>query len=238
MNIKELKLTDEIIDNGFKEIMPSANVKEINKPIEYKRVIITRHFMEKLEERFGLKNILPLEIAKHIIRNRGIKHYSLSFKQIDSFMLKIKFGNVPTNVFLAYNEETDIYVAKTLFLDLNTDLMKKIINDSEIEKCNKIFKKDLNDKFFEKLSEIDFLNTVGSINIKTVAKSYVEKKDKYVEYLSDYLKEQLLKEASSFIAPKNPVKKVRMDDKQIDFDKGNGIEIDFNEMYGDIDIII
>ncbi|MCK5807139.1 MAG: hypothetical protein KAG91_01950 [Mycoplasmataceae bacterium] len=238
MTIKELKLTNEIIDNGFKELMPSANVKEINKTIEYKRIIVTRHFMERLEERFGLKGVQPLDVAKHIIRNRGTKHYSLSYKKIDSFMVKLRFGNVPANVFLAFNQEEDVYVAKTIFLDLNTELMKKIINDSEVEESNKIFKKGLNDKFFENISEVDFLNAIGNINIKTVAKSYIAKKDKYIDLMNDYQKEQLLKEANSFVAPKSTFKKSRFDDKPIDFDKGNGVEIDFNELYGDIDIII
>ena len=239
MEIKDLKLTNKIIDNGLKEMMPSANVREIHKQIEYKKVIVTHHFMERASSRFMLTDILPIEIAKHIARNRGFKHYSLSYKNIDTFMLKIKFGNVPTNVFLTSNEAGDAYITKTLFLDLNTNLMKRIINDSEKEKENQIFKKDLNDNFFKNISEVDFLNSLGNLNIKKVAKSYNDKKDNYAEYLNNHLKEQLLKEANSFtVSPKVSFKKNRSNEKAIDFDKGNGIEIDFDELYGDIDIII
>lgn len=192
--MKIFKLTNEICEKTLDELPPQTGKVKIDKIIEPGKWFLSRHFIERLNERL-LENILfedkPLlvKIAIELKLKMESYYYKTSSKKTHKtlYMIDTYLGNIPVLIVLSHYPLKKQYTITTLYVRATAEVANKVIYMYEQNQQDKAFFKKIHEQFFNNITEEQLFDTLQLVKKEKVKIINVTKfiKDKSKKYLTN-----------------------------------------------------
>lgn len=197
----KVKLTDEIINKTFQEVIPESGKKKIDEELNINWLILTNHFIERFRDRLCIKEEIPFGQWKDIVRTilsgklPGYYKTSLKKRNKDVFLIHSNYNNITLQIPIVFDDVKEVYIATTVYVVLNELMIDRYVKTHEKETNNLQFMKQLHEKVYGDLSEKEFFEEFERYNKvtdekKSFSKSMKEIQKKYVSNL-DMLKDSI-----------------------------------------------
>ena len=124
-NIKRMKLNANFINKAIAEATPKRgyefNIKESNVELSSKFLLISKHALTRLKERFGILSTAR-DVSLYIQSSRDIQIFSVGIKKDifeNVYKVKLKFGELPAIIFI--KEKGGKFIVTTLYADVEDE---------------------------------------------------------------------------------------------------------------------